>query len=76
MVCFGKFLFQGPIQLQSSPFARGNVFGEPPTELQIRQQESYKNFLRFQVKCLFDHSFKFHKGFNELNLQRFYPHDE
>ncbi|XP_059528963.1 centrosome and spindle pole-associated protein 1 isoform X8 [Myotis daubentonii] len=37
------------IQTQSSPFARGNVFGEPPTELQIRQQESYKNFLRFQI---------------------------
>ncbi|XP_059528965.1 centrosome and spindle pole-associated protein 1 isoform X10 [Myotis daubentonii] len=39
----------GHIQTQSSPFARGNVFGEPPTELQIRQQESYKNFLRFQI---------------------------
>ncbi|XP_015415036.1 PREDICTED: centrosome and spindle pole-associated protein 1 isoform X11 [Myotis davidii] len=37
------------IQTQSSPFARGNVFGEPPTELQIRQQETYKNFLRFQI---------------------------
>ncbi|XP_014395292.1 PREDICTED: centrosome and spindle pole-associated protein 1 isoform X2 [Myotis brandtii] len=39
----------GHIQTQSSPFARGNVFGEPLTELQIRQQESYKNFLRFQI---------------------------
>ncbi|ELK35372.1 Centrosome and spindle pole-associated protein 1 [Myotis davidii] len=39
----------GHIQTQSSPFARGNVFGEPPTELQIRQQETYKNFLRFQI---------------------------
>ncbi|XP_028389446.1 centrosome and spindle pole-associated protein 1 isoform X9 [Phyllostomus discolor] len=38
------------IQTQSSPFARGNVFGEPPTELQIRQQELYKNFLRFQIE--------------------------
>ncbi|XP_045717091.1 centrosome and spindle pole-associated protein 1 isoform X2 [Phyllostomus hastatus] len=40
----------GHIQTQSSPFARGNVFGEPPTELQIRQQELYKNFLRFQIE--------------------------
>lgn len=40
----------GHVQIQSSPFARGNVFGEPPTELQIRQQESYKNFLRFQIE--------------------------
>ncbi|XP_023611194.1 centrosome and spindle pole-associated protein 1 isoform X8 [Myotis lucifugus] len=39
----------GHIQTQSSPFARGNVFGEPLTELQIRQQESYKNFLRYQI---------------------------
>lgn len=46
------------MQTQSSPFARGNVFGEPPTELQIKQQELYKNFLRFQVKSLFDYSFK------------------
>ncbi|XP_050657978.1 centrosome and spindle pole-associated protein 1 isoform X8 [Macaca thibetana thibetana] len=38
------------MQTQSSPFARGNVFGEPPTELQIRQQELYKNFLRFQIE--------------------------
>lgn len=52
------FLFQGCVQTQSSPFARGNVFGEPPTELQIKQQELYKNFLRFQVKHLFDHSCK------------------
>nr|XP_015000989.2 centrosome and spindle pole-associated protein 1 isoform X14 [Macaca mulatta] len=40
----------GHMQTQSSPFARGNVFGEPPTELQIRQQELYKNFLRFQIE--------------------------
>ncbi|XP_016061927.1 PREDICTED: centrosome and spindle pole-associated protein 1 isoform X5 [Miniopterus natalensis] len=40
----------GHVQTQSSPFARGNVFGEPPTELQIKQQESYKNFLRFQIE--------------------------
>ncbi|XP_026983758.1 centrosome and spindle pole-associated protein 1 isoform X3 [Sagmatias obliquidens] len=38
----------GHMQTQSSPFARGNIFGEPPTELQIKQQELYKNFLRFQ----------------------------
>nr|XP_054102295.1 centrosome and spindle pole-associated protein 1 isoform X12 [Callithrix jacchus] len=40
----------GQMQTQSSPFARGNVFGEPPTELQIKQQELYKNFLRFQIE--------------------------
>ncbi|XP_036292987.1 centrosome and spindle pole-associated protein 1 isoform X2 [Pipistrellus kuhlii] len=40
----------GHMHIQSSPFARGNVFGEPLTELQIRQQESYKNFLRFQIE--------------------------
>ncbi|XP_055966400.1 centrosome and spindle pole-associated protein 1 isoform X8 [Sorex fumeus] len=40
----------GYMQSQSSPFARGNVFGEPPTELQIKQQELYKNFLRFQIE--------------------------
>lgn len=34
---------------QTSPFARGNVFGEPPSPEQLRRQESYKNFLRFQV---------------------------
>ncbi|KAM9198393.1 centrosome and spindle pole-associated protein 1 isoform 2-T2 [Dugong dugon] len=38
------------MQTQSSPFARGNMFGEPPTELQIKQQELYKNFLRFQIE--------------------------
>ncbi|XP_075827473.1 centrosome and spindle pole-associated protein 1 isoform X6 [Microtus pennsylvanicus] len=40
----------GAVQTQSSPFARGNTFGEPPTELQIKQQELYKNFLRFQIE--------------------------
>ncbi|XP_066874164.1 centrosome and spindle pole-associated protein 1 isoform X6 [Kogia breviceps] len=40
----------GHMQTQSSPFARGNIFGEPPTELQIKQQELYKNFLRFQIE--------------------------
>ncbi|KAM9626732.1 centrosome and spindle pole-associated protein 1 isoform 3-T3 [Trichechus inunguis] len=40
----------GYMQTQSSPFARGNMFGEPPTELQIKQQELYKNFLRFQIE--------------------------
>uniref|UniRef100_A0AC11B1X8 Centrosome and spindle pole associated protein 1 n=1 Tax=Ovis aries TaxID=9940 RepID=A0AC11B1X8_SHEEP len=38
------------MQTQSSPFARGNIFSEPPTELQIKQQELYKNFLRFQIE--------------------------
>ncbi|ERE86122.1 centrosome and spindle pole associated protein 1 [Cricetulus griseus] len=40
----------GPVQTQSSPFARGNTFSEPPTELQIKQQELYKDFLRFQIE--------------------------
>ncbi|XP_017913932.1 PREDICTED: centrosome and spindle pole-associated protein 1 isoform X8 [Capra hircus] len=40
----------GHMQTQSSPFARGNIFSEPPTELQIKQQELYKNFLRFQIE--------------------------
>ncbi|CAH6777295.1 Cspp1 [Phodopus roborovskii] len=40
----------GPVQTQNSPFARGNTFGEPLTELQIKQQELYKNFLRFQIE--------------------------
>ncbi|XP_029778991.1 centrosome and spindle pole-associated protein 1 isoform X1 [Suricata suricatta] len=40
----------GNMQTQSSPFARGNIFCEPPTELQIKQQELYKNFLRFQQR--------------------------
>nr|XP_055174246.1 centrosome and spindle pole-associated protein 1 isoform X10 [Nyctereutes procyonoides] len=40
----------GYMQTQSSPFARGNIFCEPPTELQIKQQELYKNFLRFQIE--------------------------
>jgi centrosome and spindle pole-associated protein 1 len=48
--------FEGPLQTQSSPFARGNTFGEPLSELQIKQQELYKNFLRFQVKALFGYS--------------------
>ncbi|XP_065607972.1 centrosome and spindle pole-associated protein 1 [Cyrtonyx montezumae] len=34
---------------QTSPFARGNVFGEPPSPQQLKQQESYKNFLRLQI---------------------------
>ncbi|XP_047403409.1 centrosome and spindle pole-associated protein 1 isoform X3 [Sciurus carolinensis] len=38
------------VQTQSSPFARGNIFCEPPTDLQIKQQELYKNFLRFQIE--------------------------
>ncbi|XP_052571120.1 centrosome and spindle pole-associated protein 1 isoform X11 [Peromyscus californicus insignis] len=40
----------GLVQAQSSPFARGNTFGEQPTELQIKEQELYKNFLRFQIE--------------------------
>uniref|UniRef100_A0ABM5GBT5 Centrosome and spindle pole-associated protein 1 isoform X2 n=1 Tax=Pogona vitticeps TaxID=103695 RepID=A0ABM5GBT5_9SAUR len=35
---------------ETSPFARGNVFGETPTPEQLRRQESYKNFLRFQIE--------------------------
>nr|XP_034981648.1 centrosome and spindle pole-associated protein 1 isoform X8 [Zootoca vivipara] len=35
---------------QTSPFARGNIFGETPTPEQLRRQESYKNFLRFQIE--------------------------
>ncbi|XP_039191133.1 centrosome and spindle pole-associated protein 1 isoform X4 [Crotalus tigris] len=35
---------------QTSPFARGNIFGEPPSPEQLRRQESYKNFLRFQIE--------------------------
>nr|XP_033789247.1 centrosome and spindle pole-associated protein 1 isoform X2 [Geotrypetes seraphini] len=33
----------------SSTFARGNVFGEAPTEQQLQQQELYKEFLRLQI---------------------------
>nr|XP_044999229.1 centrosome and spindle pole-associated protein 1 isoform X10 [Jaculus jaculus] len=40
----------GHMQAQSSPFARGNIFSEAPSELQIKQQEIYKNFLRFQIE--------------------------
>ncbi|XP_048638916.1 centrosome and spindle pole-associated protein 1 isoform X5 [Marmota marmota marmota] len=40
----------GHMQTQSSPFARGNIFCEPPTDLQIKQQELYKTFLRFQIE--------------------------
>lgn len=36
---------------QTSPFARGNVFGEPPSPQQLKRQESYKNFLRLQVNA-------------------------
>uniref|UniRef100_A0A7M4FNU5 Centrosome and spindle pole associated protein 1 n=1 Tax=Crocodylus porosus TaxID=8502 RepID=A0A7M4FNU5_CROPO len=35
---------------QTSPFARGNVFGEPPSAQQLKEQESYKNFLRLQIE--------------------------
>ncbi|XP_066036510.1 centrosome and spindle pole-associated protein 1 isoform X5 [Chamaea fasciata] len=35
---------------QVSPFARGNVFGEPPSPEQLKRQESYKNFLRLQIE--------------------------
>ncbi|XP_060241854.1 centrosome and spindle pole-associated protein 1 isoform X3 [Meriones unguiculatus] len=40
----------GPVQTQGCPFPRGNTFDEPPTDLQIKQQELYKNFLRFQIE--------------------------
>ncbi|XP_056187251.1 centrosome and spindle pole-associated protein 1 isoform X6 [Falco biarmicus] len=35
---------------QTSPFARGNVFNEPPSSQRLKQQESYKNFLRLQIE--------------------------
>ncbi|KFO94683.1 Centrosome and spindle pole-associated protein 1 [Buceros rhinoceros silvestris] len=35
---------------QTSPFARGNVFGEPLSSQQLKRQESYKNFLRQQIE--------------------------
>ncbi|NXH83431.1 CSPP1 protein, partial [Edolisoma coerulescens] len=35
---------------QASPFARGNVFGEPPSPERLKRQESYKNFLRLQIE--------------------------
>ncbi|XP_050748224.1 centrosome and spindle pole-associated protein 1 [Gymnogyps californianus] len=35
---------------QASPFARGNVFGEPPSPQHLKRQESYKNFLRLQIE--------------------------
>ncbi|XP_074879512.1 centrosome and spindle pole-associated protein 1 isoform X11 [Buteo buteo] len=34
----------------TSPFARGNVFGEPPSPQHLKRQESYKNFLRLQIE--------------------------
>ncbi|KAM8966869.1 centrosome and spindle pole-associated protein 1 [Pelodytes ibericus] len=34
----------------ASPYARGSVFAEPPTENQVQEQESYKNFLRLQIE--------------------------
>lgn len=50
---FLLFFTLGFTRAQPSPFARGNVFGEPPTPEQIRRQESYKSFLRFQVnRCI------------------------
>ncbi|XP_030302071.1 centrosome and spindle pole-associated protein 1 [Calypte anna] len=35
---------------QTSPFARGNVFGDPPSPQHLKRQESYKNFLRLQIE--------------------------
>ncbi|KFV10355.1 Centrosome and spindle pole-associated protein 1, partial [Tauraco erythrolophus] len=35
---------------QTSPFARGNVFVEPPSPQHLKRQESYKNFLRLQIE--------------------------
>ncbi|XP_027762334.1 centrosome and spindle pole-associated protein 1 isoform X8 [Empidonax traillii] len=35
---------------QASPFARGNVFAEPPSPQYLKQQESYKNSLRLQIE--------------------------
>ncbi|XP_073187046.1 centrosome and spindle pole-associated protein 1 isoform X9 [Lepidochelys kempii] len=33
---------------QTSPYVRGNIFSEPPSEQQLKRQEAYKNFLRLQ----------------------------
>ncbi|GAB1284793.1 Centrosome and spindle pole associated protein 1 [Apodemus speciosus] len=46
----GSTGIHSPLQTQSSPFARGNTFGEPLSELQMKQQELYKDFLRFQIE--------------------------
>ncbi|XP_009993897.1 PREDICTED: centrosome and spindle pole-associated protein 1 [Chaetura pelagica] len=35
---------------QSSPFARGNVFREPPSPEHVKRQESYRNFLCLQME--------------------------
>ncbi|XP_034618941.1 centrosome and spindle pole-associated protein 1 isoform X4 [Trachemys scripta elegans] len=35
---------------QTSPYVRGNIFGEPPSEQQLMRQEAYKNFLRLQIE--------------------------
>ncbi|XP_043363692.1 centrosome and spindle pole-associated protein 1 isoform X6 [Dermochelys coriacea] len=35
---------------QTSPYVRGNIFSEPPSEQQLMQQEAYKNFLRLQIE--------------------------
>uniref|UniRef100_H3ALA3 Centrosome and spindle pole associated protein 1 n=1 Tax=Latimeria chalumnae TaxID=7897 RepID=H3ALA3_LATCH len=34
----------------TSPFARGNVFVDPPSEQQLQEQEKYKDFLRLQIE--------------------------
>ncbi|KAG6933097.1 centrosome and spindle pole associated protein 1 [Chelydra serpentina] len=35
---------------QTSPYVRGNIFSEPPSEQQVMRQEAYKNFLRLQIE--------------------------
>ncbi|XP_073187042.1 centrosome and spindle pole-associated protein 1 isoform X6 [Lepidochelys kempii] len=35
---------------QTSPYVRGNIFSEPPSEQQLKRQEAYKNFLRLQQR--------------------------
>ncbi|XP_052031927.1 centrosome and spindle pole-associated protein 1 isoform X5 [Apodemus sylvaticus] len=40
----------GPLHTQTFPFVRGNMVGEPLSELQMKQQELYKDFLRFQIE--------------------------
>ncbi|XP_074800374.1 centrosome and spindle pole-associated protein 1 isoform X3 [Natator depressus] len=35
---------------QTSPYVRGNIFSEPPSEQQLKRQEAYKNFLRLQIE--------------------------
>ncbi|KAM6350093.1 centrosome and spindle pole-associated protein 1 [Podargus strigoides] len=40
----------GSTVAQTSPFARGNVFREPPSPQHLKRQKSYKNFLCLQIE--------------------------